>query len=95
MNSKKLLDLADFLDNPEQATFSKLMKIEEQAVQNNEAIKSINETNKENLLEVLSSITEKIDNIEKPETKDYDDCLERIEKKLNEPNEIEVTLDII
>ena len=95
MNSKKLLDLADFLDNPEQATFSKLMKIEEQAVRNNEAIKSINETNKENLLGVLSSLTEKIDNIEKPESKDYDACLERIEQKLNEPNEIEVTLDII
>lgn len=89
---KKILEIAEFADNPEHKTFAKLLELEDLAISHKDEIK---ETHKEHLLEVLSNINDKIDNIEKPEIKDYEDCLERIEKKLNEPNEIEVVLNIV
>ena len=86
MKQEKLLKLADFVDNPELATANALIDIQDVL------ISTIPQESRQNTEQILALIQELNSVI--PESKDYSDDLQEIKDKLNEEDEIEVTLHI-
>ena len=93
-DTEKINRIADFLnlkDNEKVIkTFSTLIDLENKHDESKDEMKN---SHKQHIDEVLSIIQEDIANI--PQAKDYEDKLSKIEAKLNEPNDIEVELNII
>lgn len=79
---EKLLKIAKFADNPSEAQFEQMLYLEDKL-----------EEKHSEMIESVSQVTEQIKKL--PTPLDYTEKFQEIIDKLEEPDEIEVTLNII